>query len=180
MIFIPVSGDIKYVWEKSRFSWVYTLLRDDYHHGNDHFEYLMSEITSWIAANPIIAVPKIGSCSQEISLRTMNWLFVMYYYRHHPDWTEARFDSILHTIYWQLRHVYSHIHFSRIAVRNNHAITECLMLYVAGLLFPFFPEAQRWKEQGKRWLETEILYQIYDDGTFCSFRTITIGYCYSY
>ena len=66
-------------------------------------------------------------------------------------------------------HVYHNINFSRIAVRNNHAITETSMLFICGTLFPFLPNASKWKIQGKRWFEKEIIYQIYEDGTFLQF-----------
>jgi len=163
--FSEKSGDIKYVWEQSRFSWLYALIRDDYHNQNNHGEFIFSSIESWIDQNPINLGPN-WRCSQEISLRVLNWTFALYYYRDHASLTEARFDRIIHAIYWQTRHVYSNIHFSRIAVRNNHAITETLMLYLAGLLFPFFPESVKWKEKGKRWFEQEIGYQIYEDGAY--------------
>ncbi len=163
--FHPQSGDIKYVWEPSRFSWLYALIRDDYHNGQDHGAFIFASIDSWIEHNPINQGPN-WRCSQEISLRMLNWTFALYYYKNHTALTPERFDRILHVIYWQLRHVYAHIHFSRIAVRNNHAITETLMLYLGGLLFPFFPEAKRWKSKGKTWFEQEIAYQVYEDGAY--------------
>ena len=55
---------------------------------------------------------------------------------------------------------------TRIAVRNNHAITESLTLYLMGLLFPDMPGARKWKINGKRWFEQEIEYQIEEDGSF--------------
>ncbi|MFN4144398.1 MAG: alginate lyase family protein [Runella sp.] len=166
--FSPAAGDIKYVWEKSRFSFLYTLIRYDFHTKNDLSEIVFSEIESWIEANPINCGPN-WRCSQEISLRVLNWTFALFYYKNAPALTDARFAKIIHSIYWQMRHVESNIDFSRIAVRNNHAITETLTLYLAGLLFPFFDESARWKKNGKRWFEEEIAYQIYEDGTFLQF-----------
>jgi hypothetical protein len=61
------------------------------------------------------------------------------------------------------------INFSRIAVRNNHAITETLALTVSELLFPFIPETKKWSKEGRKWLEQEIDYQVYEDGTFLQF-----------
>lgn len=166
--FSVAAGDIKFVWEKSRFSWIYDLIRYDHHYKADSSAYIFSEIDSWIKANPINQGPNY-KCSQEISLRILNWMFVLHYYKNAPSLTEERFQKILHFIYWQLRHVYSNINFSRIAVRNNHAITETLMLYIGGLFFPFFPESQQWKKDGKKWFEEEIAYQIYEDGTYLQF-----------
>jgi len=166
--FSPEAGDIKYVWEKSRFSFLYALLRYDWHARQDQSETVFGEIESWIAANPVNQGPN-WRCSQEIALRVLNWTYALNYYKHSPALTEARFEKIVHSIYWQAKHIESNIDFSRIAVRNNHAITETLALYSIGLLYPFFKESTRWKNCGKRWFEQEIAYQIYDDGTFLQF-----------
>lgn len=162
------AGDIKFTWEKSRFSFLYTLIRYDYHFEQDCSEMVFKEMEDWIQANPINQGPNY-KCSQEISLRVMNWTFALYYYKNSPHLSEARFEKIMHTIYWQLKHVYANINFSRKTVRNNHAITEVLMLYLSGLLFPFFPESSKWKRKGKQWFEQEIAYQVYEDGTFLQF-----------
>lgn len=162
------AGDIKYVWEKSRFSFLYTLIRHDYHFEKDNGELVFKEIDSWIKSNPINKGPNF-ICSQEISIRIINWTFALYYYKNNPALTEERFDKIIATIYAQLEHVYNNINFSRITVRNNHAITETLMLYLGGLLFPFFDKANLWKTKGKKWFEEEIAYQVYEDGTYLQY-----------
>ena len=162
------AGDIKYVWEKSRFSFLYTVMRQDARTGEDHAAWVWQEILSWIAANPINSGPNY-KCSQEISLRVLNWTFALNFYKYSESLTEDIFGKIMFNIYWQLNHVYDNISFSRIAVRNNHAITETLALYLGGILYPFFPEAAKWKSNGKKWFEEEIAYQIYPDGTFLQF-----------
>jgi hypothetical protein len=162
------AGDIKYVWEKSRFSYLYDIIRYDYHFNEDCGEFVFSEILSWIKANPINCGPNYR-CSQEISLRVLNWTFALNYYRNSPLLSEDIFNQIQFVIYWQIDHVYQNIDFSRIAVRNNHAITETLALYLIGLLYPQFPNATKWKEKGKKWFEEEIAYQVYEDGTFLQF-----------
>ena len=166
--FSTESGDIKYVWEKSRFSFIYSIIRYDYHFQQDQADFVFSEIKSWILANPINQGPN-WRCSQEISLRVLNWTFALNYYKNSNWLSEELFQEIQHAIYWHMRHVYSNINFSRIAVRNNHAITETLTLYLIGLLMPHFEEADKWKKQGKKWFEEEIAYQIYEDGTFLQF-----------
>jgi hypothetical protein len=125
--FSPESGDIKFVWEKSRFTYLYDVIRYDEQNGTDHAEWVLSEIQSWIAANKVNAGPNY-KCSQEISLRLLNWIFALHFYRHSPHLTESVFNYIQYALYWQIKHVYDNIHFSRIAVRNNHAITETLAL----------------------------------------------------
>ncbi|MES2654747.1 MAG: alginate lyase family protein [Bacteroidota bacterium] len=164
------AGDIKYVWEKSRFTYLNTIIRYDYYFDTDQSEFVLSEIESWIKANPVNQGPNY-KCSQETSLRVFNWLLALHYYKNSASLTEARFQSIMHAIYWQAKHINNNINFSRIAVRNNHAITETLGMYLIGLLMPYFPEAKQWKTKGKQFLEQEIAYQIYEDGTFLQFSS---------
>lgn len=166
--FNPLNGDIKYVWEKSRFSYLLTIMRYDYHFNEDHSTFVFAEIENWIDANPINQGPN-WKCSQEISLRIFNWMYLLSFYKNANALTEPLWDKIQNTVYWSLHHVYHHINFSRIAVRNNHAITETLALTISDLLFPFIPETKKWAKVGKKWLEQEIDYQVYDDGTFLQF-----------
>ena len=162
------AGDIKFVWEKSRFSYLYDVIRYDYHYGHDCAEFVFNDILSWIKSNHINCGPNYR-CSQEMSLRVLNWTFALYYYRNSPFLTEDVFGQMQHVIYWHMDHVYKNIDFSRIAVRNNHAITETLTLYLAGIFFPAMPGADVWKKKGKAWFEEEIAYQVYEDGTFLQF-----------
>lgn len=159
------AGDIKFVWEKSRFSWLLTICRYDYHYDEDHSKFVISQILDWIDKNPLNCGPNY-KCSQETSLRMLNWLFALNFYKHSEYLTDERWQRIMTSIYWQTDHVYKNINYSRIAVRNNHAITETLTLYLMGLMFPMMPGAAKWKENGKKWFEQEIDYQIEDDGTF--------------
>lgn len=162
------AGDIKFVWEKSRFSYLYDIIRHDMLKKEDHSEWVFNEISSWLNANKINSGPNYR-CSQEISLRVLNWTYALNFYKDSDYLSEELFQKIMHTIYWQLKHIYSNINFSRIAVRNNHAITETLTLYLGALFYPSFPEAALWKRDGKKWFEQEIAYQIYPDGSFLQF-----------
>jgi hypothetical protein len=166
--FNPLNGDIKYVWEKSRFSYLLTIMRYDYHFNEDHSAFVFAEIESWIDANPINQGPN-WKCSQEISLRIFNWMYLLTFYKKVNTLKEPLWDKIQNVIYWSIHHVYHHINFSRIAVRNNHAITETLALAVSEMLFPFIPETKKWAKKGRNWLEQEIDYQVYEDGTFLQF-----------
>ena len=162
------AGDIKFVWEKSRFSYLYDIIRFDYHYDDDCSAIVFADILSWIKSNPVNLGPNYR-CSQEMSLRVLNWTFALYYYRNSPSLTDEVFNQVQYAIYWHMDHVYKNIDFSRIAVRNNHAITESLALYLAGLFFPSMPGADVWKKNGKKWFEEEIAYQVYEDGTFLQF-----------
>lgn len=166
--FSEISGDIKFVWETARFSFIYDIIRYDFHYKTDCSQMVFSQIISFIDNNPVNRGPNYV-CSQEISLRILNWTFALYYYKDSEYLSEDLFKKIMNSIYWQIHHVYQNINFSRIAVRNNHALTETLLLFLSGLLFPFIPETRKWSRKGKQWFEKEIAYQIYDDGTYLQF-----------
>lgn len=161
-------GDIKDVWEKSRFTHLLTIMRYDCRFKKDNSAFVFSEIESWIDNNPVNKGPN-WKCSQEISLRLFNWCFVLDFYKNSSSLTENLWKKIQNVLYWSLHHVYQNINFSRIAVRNNHAITETLCLALSELFFPFIPETKKWAKQGRKWFEKEIEYQIYKDGTFLQF-----------
>lgn len=165
---VPEAGDIKYVWEKSRFSFLYDIIRYDQKSGENHASFVFSQIEDWILKNPLNCGPNY-KCSQEISLRVLNWIFALYYYKDSVELTEDVFKLIIQSVYGQMKHVRANINFSRIAVRNNHAITETLALYIVGMLFPQFQEAVEWKKKGKKWFEEEIKYQVAEDGTYLQF-----------
>jgi hypothetical protein len=161
----PNIGDIKFVWEKSRFSYVYTLIRDDLYNYNDHSYKIKNDILDWIAKNPLNCGPNYV-CSQEISIRILNWTFALHYFKERLAFTEDEWKLVSSSIYWQLHHVYHNINFSLISVRNNHALTETLTLYLIPIFFPWLPNSSKWKKKGKSLFEKEIAYQIYEDGTF--------------
>lgn len=162
------AGDIKYVWEKARFSWLYYLIRNDIHNHTDSSVFVFNTIESFIDNNPINKGPHY-ICSQEISIRVLNWVFALHYYAHSPSLTAEVFSKVLNSIFNQMRHVYSNINFSRIAVRNNHTLTETLTLYIVGLLFSEMPGAIKWKKKGKEWFEEEVAYQVYEDGSYLQY-----------
>lgn len=162
------QGDIKYIWEKSRFTFLLDIIRHDYHVEKDNSQFVFAQIEDWIDKNPINQGPN-WKCSQEISIRTFNWTFALYFYKDSSALTLELWNKIIHVIYWSLHHVYHHIDFSRIAVRNNHAITETLFLALSELLFPFIAETKIWAKDGRKWFEEEISYQIYEDGTYLQF-----------
>jgi hypothetical protein len=162
------AGDIKFTWEKSRFSYLYDIIRYDHHFGVDCSKLVLHDIVDWIEKNPVNQGPNYR-CSQEMSVRILNWTFALHFYKNSAALTGEVFEKIQYALYWQIKHIEKNINFSRIAVRNNHALTETLALYLTGLLYPTLPGAATRKKKGKKWFEEEIAYQVYRDGTFLQF-----------
>ena len=166
--FSKEQGDIKYVWEKSRFLHLYRVIRYDRYSGEDQAVFVLSEIISWIDANPINCGPNY-KCSQEIVIRILNWLYFLNYYREHAALTSDIYRKVMHALYWQMHHVYQNIDFSRKAVRNNHTLTEALGLCLVGTLLPGLPNASTWASKGQEWFEEALSYQVYSDGTYLQY-----------
>lgn len=162
------AGDIKYVWEKSRFTWLLDIIRFDYHSGKCSAEFVFNQIDHWIKLNPINLGPNY-KCSQEMSLRICNWAIALDFYKQSPFLNSDRIKKYHQVIYGHVHHIFKNIQFSRIAVRNNHAITETAILFISRWLFPFIPEINKWSKKAEKWFNKEIAYQIYSDGTFLQF-----------
>lgn len=157
-------GDIKYVWEKSKFSFLLYIIRNDLRNNEDHSSFVFQQINKWINENP----PNIGPqyiCSQEISIRLINWCYALFFYQNSKELNDDVLNSILKSIEIQFEHIYNNIYFSKIAVRNNHAVTETLVLYLISLYFPFFKNSKKYKKIGKKWFEKEIAFQLFSEGT---------------
>ena len=166
--FSEKNGDIKYAWEKARFSWVYTLIRYQKQTGNNQATFIFEQIERFINENPLNIGPQY-KCSQEMSLRVFNWTFVLFFYKNDSALTETLYNKILKSISGHYHHVYHNINFSRIAVRNNHAITETLALHLISKWYPFLPNSSKWGKKGKAWFEEEVAYQLYEDGGFLQY-----------
>lgn len=166
--FSTEAGDIKFVWEKSRFTFLYDLIRYDFHFSEDQSAKVFELIEDWIDKNPVNCGPN-WKCSQEIALRVLNWTFALHYYRLSPTLSQSLLDKILCSIYDQMRHVAGNVCFSKMALRNNHVLAEALGLYVVGIMFPQFPESDEWRLHGKRSFEIEIASQVATDGTYIQF-----------
>src|SRR3569833_2354832 len=70
------AGDINFVWEPSRFSYLYIYIRYEQYAGVDCSKQVFADIERWMDNNKINCGPNF-KCSLEISLRTLNWTFAL-------------------------------------------------------------------------------------------------------
>jgi hypothetical protein len=157
-------GDIKFVWENSKFSFIHYYIRSDISNKTNNAGFVIEKIINWIESNPINLGPQY-CCSQEISIRILNWATALFFYSESEELTNEKLNIILNSIFFQVEHVESNILFSRIAVKNNHAVTETLCLFLVGMIFPFFPKSHYWLTKGKLMFEEEVREQIMLDGS---------------
>lgn len=159
-------GDIKWIWELSRFSFVYPLCRAfEATKDEKYVKEFWNLFEDFIENNPA----ELGvnyKCGQEISLRIMAWMFGLNTFIDSPETTEKRLELMLKAIHHHADHVEKHFDFALKSVKNNHSLSEAAGMYTVGTVFPFFNFSSKWKAKGKKYIQSEADWQIYNDGSY--------------
>jgi len=163
--FDSLRSDIKCVWEISRFSWAYDLVRAYKLTNNENYSKAFWELFEhWLENNqPNQGVNWVSG--QECAIRVMAWCFALFGLINSPETTQDRIKRMLVAVEVHCERIEKFISHA-IRQKTNHAITEAAGLYTIGILFPFFKNAERWKNLGKKILEQEAVRQIYDNGAY--------------
>jgi len=158
-------GDIKVVWEPSRFGFVYALVRSYWRTGDERYaESFWQLLGSWRENNP----PQLGAnwkCGQETAFRVMAWIFGLYGFSAAAATTPERLSALAQMIAISAYRIEANLNYA-LSQRNNHGISEGVGLWTVGLLFPEFKRSAVWREKGRRVLERLGRELIYDDGSF--------------
>lgn len=159
------GDDIKVIWEPSRFEFAFGLTRAYWRTGDESYaELFWSLLDDWREHNPPQRGPN-WKCGQEISLRIMAWCFSLYGLWNSQASTPARVAAMAQMIAVSAGRIEANLGYA-LSQRNNHGISEGLGLWTIGLLFPEFHDADRWRERGRRVLESLGRGLIADDGSF--------------
>ena len=163
--FEPSRGDIKHIWEPSRFGWSYSLARAYAVTGKEEYaEAFWRLVELWMKSNP----PQMGpnwQCGQEIGIRLMACVFALYAFWNSSATTDERISSLMVLVAAFAERIEGNINYAR-AQMGNHAITEAAALWTTGLLFPEFKASRRWKKIAKWVLEDEVRRYNYPDGAY--------------
>jgi hypothetical protein len=161
-------GDIKIIWEPSRFDWVTDLARAYRVFGDERYINTLNYwLEDWSAKNPRNIGPN-WKCGQETSIRVFK-LFTASAILQQSD----EIAPVLNELIWHhLQRVKKNIRYS-IAQDNNHGTSEAAGLYV-GSLWLLSQESDRarvkkltnWKKLGRNTLEERINTLVGKDGTF--------------
>ena len=163
-------GDVKAIWEPSRFGFTYALVRAYWRTGDERYaERFWGLVEDWETHNPAWLGVN-WRCAQEVSFRAMAWCFALYGFADASPTSAARVLRLAKLlrragtrIERDLRHA--------ISQQNNHGISAGVGLLTIGTLFPEFPEARRWRRKGRRAVEALGRTLIYDDGAFAQHST---------
>lgn len=159
-------GDIKNIWELSRFSFVYPLVRAYWRTGDEDLaEFFWSQLDDWRQHNQ----PQAGvnwKCGQEISFRIMAWCFGLYGFDDSPATTPRRVAQLVQMMGVFGRRIEANLSYA-LNQQNNHGTSEAMGLFTIGTLFPELKAAKHWQGLGQSLLEQLGRELIYGDGAFC-------------
>ena len=159
------NGDIKIIWEPSRFGFVYPLVRAYWRTADERYaEMFWRLVEDWREHN----LPQLGvnwKCGQEISFRVMAWCFGLYGFLDAEATRAERVALLAQMIAISGARVEANLDYA-LSQHNNHGTSEGVGLWTIGVLFPELQLAEQWKATGRRVLETLGRELIYDDGAF--------------
>lgn len=117
-------GDIKVIWEISRFSHFFTLCRAYMLTGDRKYYTAFSEqLDSWLKKNPY-SFGANYKCGQECSLRMINALAAYAVFSYYGETTEEDRDNMLELVSRCYMKVLSNFFYAYRCIKNNHTISE--------------------------------------------------------
>ena len=161
-------GDVKLSWEIGRFPHAYQVARASAFHPTVRAELaagLLRQMRLFIEENPYGRGLHWAS-GQEIGFRVMAWLFALDVLLVRSALRDEASRLVADALLAAAQHVEEHIDYARLAVYNNHLLSEALGLLVAGTLLPEAPSAARWRRLGRQILEEESGRQFLPDGAY--------------
>lgn len=161
-------GDIKTVWEASRFDWAILFARASRLTDDSRFiEALNNWIGDWSTQNPLNLGPN-WKCGQEASIRLQQVLLTAYLL----DQYRTPLFPLVRFVVEHCRRIVATIRYA-MAQDNNHGTSEAAALFVAGAWLTstcknpdIRHQGEVWQATGRRWLEDRLARLVADDGSF--------------
>jgi hypothetical protein len=161
-------GDVKAIWELSRFTFVYALLRIYSRTKDDRCAALFWRLVDdWCARNP----GNMGinwKCGQETALRAIAVNFGVWGFRNGAGDSGRRLEQITRWMHVSGLRIEKYLQYA-IRQSNNHSISEAAGLWMIGLLYPELKQAEHWKRRGQAILEQQISRLFFADGGFVQY-----------
>ncbi|MDB4001170.1 heparinase II/III-family protein [Oceanospirillaceae bacterium] len=160
-------GDIKGVWEASRFNWIISFSQRIACGNSEALAEVNEWLFDWVEHNP----PYLGvnwKCGQEASIRVMHLAMAakILYQIHNTS------HSLLSLIKAHLKRISPTIMYA-VAQDNNHGTSEAAALYIGGswLVINGDNDGVKWQSQGLQLLENRAKRLIEQDGSFGQYST---------
>ncbi|HAS8627054.1 TPA: heparinase [Vibrio vulnificus] len=158
-------GDIKGIWEASRFDWVLGLAKDYLSGREQALDELNATAKDWLEHNPPYLGPN-WKCGQEASIRIMHLAMAAKLLNQ----VERSEPALLAFVKAHLKRIAPTISYA-VAQDNNHGTSEAAALFIGGswLVSNGDKSGNRWKKLGRKWLENRAKHLIAKDGTFSQY-----------
>lgn len=165
------ADDIKGVWELSRFSWAYALVRAWLRDGADrHVELFWTTFEDWMACNPPNRGPN-WMCGQEASFRLIAVTFALQAFRDHPATTDERLALAARLADATAGRIGDHLSYA-LSQKNNHGIAELIGLQTAARFWPSLCGFPHWPDdEWRNLLPAQCAELIGPDGGFSQHST---------
>lgn len=163
--FDPSIGDIKTVWEASRFDWVLAFAQRARAGEAESLRRLNDWLSDWGVKNKPYCGPN-WKCGQEASIRVMHLAMgaVILGQTHTPT------RGLMALIRLHLQRIAPTIDYA-VAQDNNHGTSEAAALFIGGswLAAQGLDEGKNWQKIGQKWLENRAMRLIEADGSFSQY-----------
>lgn len=168
------TGDVKIIWESSRFDWLTDLARAyRVTAERTYLETINQWLQDWSVHNPKNQGPN-WKCGQETSIRVMKLLVTAQILQQQKEITKPLQQLVAD----HLERIYHNIGYA-VAQNNNHGTSEGAGLYIGATWLLQQAETPinrsklaKWKKKGRTVLENRILKLIAPQGTFAQ-RSVT-------
>jgi len=156
-----VVGDHKFIWELNRHQHLVLLGQAYALTGAKEYPLeIRAQIESWLDQNPFQRGINWAS-ALEVAFRTLSWIWIYHLTAAAmPQDFRRRFLTALYRHGHHLAKNLS-VYFSP----NTHLLGEAVALHALGILFPGFPESQRWRARGAEIVEAQLAFQVRADGS---------------
>jgi hypothetical protein len=160
--FDPDVGDIKLIWELSRFGWALPFAQRARNGDYVSLDRLNSWMASWYKTNPPYHGPN-WKCGQEASIRVMHLAMTALILGQNKS-TEPALCSLIKQHLDRIRPTIGYAS----AQLNNHATSEAAALFIGGswLAANGYPAAQAIADTGRAQLEQNVAKLVSPDGSF--------------
>ena len=161
-------GDIKNIWEASRFNWVGTLAYSYKISQNENYLITMNEwLKDWTKHNPPNTGPN-WKCGQEASIRVIN-LLIAYEILGYNKPT----NDLIEILELHINRILPSTFYAK-AQNNNHGVSEGIALFLGGYFLSKNTKLKKYNSvhgKGLSLLENRVTNLIMDDGTFAQYST---------
>ena len=160
-------GDIKTVWEPSRFNWVLPMASQVMAGKKASLRTMNTWLSDWCISNPAYMGPN-WKCAQEASIRVLMLAMTAKIF----DQDDSSCPDLVKLIEGHLIRIEPTVSYAK-AQDNNHAVSEAAALFIGGGWCDKngVKKGKRWEKKGRQLLEDGVRHLIENDGSFSQYSS---------